>query len=408
MDFNDTPEQAAYRAEVRAWLDANAEPRRDRPSVSRRLDADEGLALAKAWQARKAEAGYACRHWPEAQGGQGRPMIETIIYDQEEAGYDVPTGFFSIGLGMCGPVMAQYATEEQKARYIPPMIRGDEVWCQLFSEPAAGSDVAGLRTRCHRDGDDWVVNGQKVWNSGAHYADWGILVTRHDPSVPKHKGLTFFFIDMKSPGIEIKPIKQINGGSNFNEVFFTNVRVPDSQRLGAIGEGWQVAITTLMNERLAVGGAPPPDFREVMKLAAACELDGRPALEDSSVREKIADWYVESMGMAHTKARTLTALSQGKVPGPENSIGKVVSASKLQNVSSFGTDLMDMGGVITDPSLMPSDALFQQSFLYSPGLRIAGGTDEILRNIIAERVLGLPGEIRVDRDVPYNDIPTGN
>ncbi len=272
-------------------------------------------------------------------------MIETIIYDQEEANFDVPTGFFSIGLGMCGPVMAQYATQEQQARFIPPLMRGEEVWCQLFSEPAAGSDVAGLRTRCHRDGDDWVVNGQKVWTSGAHYSDWGILVARHDSSLPKHKGLTFFFIE---------------------------------------------------------------DFREVMKLAAACELDGRSALEDSSVREKIADWYVEAMGMKHTKARTMTALSQGKVPGPENSIGKVVSASKLQNVSSFGADLMDMGGVITDPSLMPSDALFQQSFLYSPGLRIAGGTDEILRNIIAERVLGLPGEIRVDRDVPYSDIPTGN
>ena len=408
MDFNDTPEQAAYRAEVRAWLSANAAPRKDRPSVSRRLDAEEGLILAKKWQNKKAEAGYACRHWPTEHGGQGRPMLETIIYDQEETHFDVPTGFFSIGLGMCGPIMAKYATEEQQSRYIPPMMRGQEVWCQLFSEPAAGSDIAGLRTRCHRDGDDWVVNGQKAWTSGAHYSDYGILVARHDSSLPKHKGLTFFFIDMKSPGIDVKPIKQINGGSNFNEVFFTNVRVPDGQRLGAIGEGWQVAIATLMNERLAVGDAPPPDFREVMKLAASCLLDGRPAIDDSAVREKIADWYVESMGMKHTKARMLTALSQGRIPGPENSIGKLVSASKLQNVSSFGADLMDMGGVITDPSLMPASALFQQSYLYSPGLRIAGGTDEILRNIIAERVLGLPGEIRVDRDVPYNDIPTGS
>jgi alkylation response protein AidB-like acyl-CoA dehydrogenase len=408
MDLSYSKQDKAFRKQVRAWMKKNV-PKKDKALSTLAPDDPRRIARAKAWQRSLHQAGYVARGWPKEYGGQGdSDVMRQTIVNEELLLARAPGLIGASGLTMLGPTLLQCGTEQQKQRYLPTVLTAEEIWCQGYSEPGSGSDLASLRTRAELVGDEFIINGQKVWTSGAHYSDWGILVARHDSSLPKHKGLTFFFIDMKSPGIEIKPIKQINGGSNFNEVFFTNVRVPDSQRLGAIGEGWQVAITTLMNERLAVGGAPPPDFREVMKLAAACELDGRPALEDSSVREKIADWYVESMGMAHTKARTLTALSQGKVPGPENSIGKVVSASKLQNVSSFGTDLMDMGGVITDPSLMPSDALFQQSFLYSPGLRIAGGTDEILRNIIAERVLGLPGEIRVDRDVPYNDIPTGN
>jgi alkylation response protein AidB-like acyl-CoA dehydrogenase len=408
VDFNDTPEQAEYRAEVRAWLRANARPLVGRPTVSRRLDAQEGLALAKEWQAKKADAGYACRHFPEAYGGKGRPILETVIYEQEEEHFDVPSGFFEIGLGMCAPVLMQYATEEQKRRYVPPMVRGEEVWCQLFSEPGAGSDLAGLRMRAEQDGADWVVNGQKVWTSGAHYSDYGILVTRHDPTLPKHKGLTFFFLDMKSPGVEIRPIRQISGGSNFNEVWFTNVRIPDSQRLGQIGEGWQVSITTLMNERLAVGGAPPPDADEVLRLARMVALeDGRPALDDRAVRERIADWYVQAEGLRLIRARTMTALSRGQTPGPEASITKVVSANKLQEVSSFGADLMGVAGSLVDPEQTPQQALFQSGYLYAPGLRIAGGTDEILRNVIAERVLGLPGDIRLDRDRPFNEVPSG-
>ncbi|HUP25344.1 MAG TPA: acyl-CoA dehydrogenase family protein [Thermoanaerobaculia bacterium] len=407
MDFHDNPEQAEFRREVRGWLAKNAKPLVGRPTVSRRLDAQEGLKIAKEWQARKADAGYACMHFPKPYGGQGRPILHTVIYEEEEARFDVPSGFFEIGLGMCAPVLMQYASEEQKRRFVPPMVRGEEVWCQLFSEPGAGSDLAGLRMRAEQQGDEWIVNGQKVWTSGAHYSDYGILVTRHDPSLAKHKGLTFFFHEMRSPGIEVRPIRQIAGGSNFNEVYFTNVRIPDAQRLGQIGEGWQVSITTLMNERLAVGGAPPPDAQELVNLARAIELEHGSALEDGAVREAIADWYVQAEGLRLIRARTMTALSRGQTPGPEASITKVVSANKLQAISSFGADLLDMAGVLTSPDETLQDALFQTGYLYAPGLRIAGGSDEILRNVIAERVLGLPGDVRVDRDVPFTDVPSG-
>ena len=209
---------------------------------------------AKAWQAKKADAGYAGITWSKDWGGRGGTAIQQVIYDQEEAKYAVPRGLFDIGLGMCIPTICTWGTQEQRDRFARKALRGEEIWCQLFSEPAAGSDLAGLRTRAERDGDHWIVNGQKIWTSGAHYCDYGVLVTRSDFSAKKHKGLTYFFIDMKSPGIEIRPIKQISGASHFNEVFFTDVRMPDSQRLGAVGEGWKVSLTTLMNERYTIGG----------------------------------------------------------------------------------------------------------------------------------------------------------
>lgn len=409
MDFNDTPAEAEFRAEARAWLDKNAKRKKDPSEMTRASDLDEDAALARAkdWQARKADAGYATIHWPKKYGGRGGPIIQTVIYQMEEANYDVPRGFFEIGLGMCGPTMMMYATEEQKQRYLPKMIRGEEIWSQLFSEPYAGSDVAALRMRAERDGDDWILNGQKVWTSGAYYSDYGIIVTRHDPNVPKHKGLTFFFLDLKSPGIEIKRIKQISGNSHFCEVFMKDVRVPDTQRLGAVGNGWSVSLTTLMNERLAIGGAPPPDFEQLFSLAKKVQLETGPAIKNPAVREKLADWYVQAQGLKYTRFRTMTALSKGQTPGPEASIGKVVSAAKLQDIASFGADLMDMGGSLMDEDLAEANAMFQEAYLYAPGFRIAGGTDEILRNIIAERVLGMPGDIRVDKEVAFNKLPTG-
>ena len=410
MDFNDSPEQASFRAEVHTWLEANAKPKTGSgESLFGRQSGTEAdfVQRAQEWQKKKADAGWAALHWPEEYGGRGAAPMETVMYRQEEAKFDVPQGVFSIGLGMCGPVLMSYADEETKKRLLPEMITGEKIWCQLFSEPAAGSDLAGLRTRAVRDGDDWVINGQKVWTSGAHYCDYGILVTRHDSSLPKHKGLTFFWLDMKSPGVEIQPIKQISGASNFNEVFFTNVRIPDSQRLGEVGEGWQVSITTLMNERLAVGGAAPPDAQEMMELARQTAVDDGTALDDPSVRSRIADWYVEAEGLRLINARNITALGRGATPGPEASIAKVVSASKQQEVSGFGMDLMEMGGTLVGDDA-PAHGLFQAGFLGSPGIRIAGGSDEILRNIIAERVLQLPGDIRVDRGVPFSDIPSGS
>jgi alkylation response protein AidB-like acyl-CoA dehydrogenase len=409
MDFNDTPEEARFRAEARAWLEKNARPRSDtsEEKAARKSEA-ERLKEARAWQAKKAEAGYAAITWPREFGGMGGTPIQSVIYNQEEAKFDAPRGFFEIGLGMCIPTLMAYATPEQLKRYVRPALYGEEIWCQLFSEPAAGSDVAGLRTTSKRDGDEWIINGQKVWTSGAHLSDFGIIVTRSDPTVPKHKGLTFFFLDMKSPGIEVRPIRQISGASNFNEVYFTDVRVPDSQRLGKVGEGWKVALTTLMHERLAIGGGSGGvDVHEMLALARKVMLEDGPAIKNAAVREKIADWYVRGQGLKYTRFRTLTALSKGQTPGPESSIGKVVSAPKLQEIADFGMELADMGGIVTDEDLAPLGAAFQQSYLWAPGIRIAGGTDEILRNIIAERVLGLPGDVRVDKDVPFKDLPKG-
>ncbi len=409
MDFDDTPEEASFRAEVRAFLAANAERRKPGTAEGYRSSqsAPGALQRAKAWQAKKHAAGFAGITWPVEWGGRGGTPIQQVIYNQEEARYVVPRGFFEIGLGMCIPTLCTWGSEEQRHRYAPPALRGEEIWCQLFSEPAGGSDLAGLRTRAEKQGDEWIVNGQKIWTSGAHYSDYGILVARSDPSVPKHKGLTFFFLSMKSPGIEIRPIKQISGQSHFNEVFFTDVRIPDSQRLGAVGQGWQVSLTTLMNERLAVGDAPGPDFSEIFELARSLELEDGRAIENPAVRDKLADWYVKAQGLKYTKFRTMTALSRGETPGPEASIGKLVSASKLQEIASFGLDLLGQAGIMTDEQTMPAKALFQQALLYSPALRIAGGSDEILRNIIAERVLGLPADVRVDKDVPFNQLPTG-
>ncbi|MGB6543224.1 MAG: acyl-CoA dehydrogenase family protein [Xanthobacteraceae bacterium] len=412
MDFNDTTEEATFRAEVRRFLDVNARRKGATETTHRGRyipDANmaESLARAKAWQARKADAGFAAITWPKQWGGRGGSPIEQVIYNQEEANYAVPRGVFEIGLGMCIPTMMTYGAPGQLERYVRPALRGEEIWCQLFSEPSGGSDLAALRTRAVRDGDDWIVNGQKIWTSGAHFADFGIIVTRTDPDVPKHQGLTFFFLDMKSPGIEVRRIKQISGTSNFNEVFFTDVRVPDNQRLGKVGDGWKVSLTTLMTERLAVGDAPGPDFDDIFALARTLELDDGPAIRNPAVRERLAEWYVKTVGLKYTKLRTMTALSRGQTPGPEASIAKLVSASKLQDIASYGIDLMGMAGGVMDAEVAPMEAWFQEALLYAPGMRIAGGSDEILRNIIAERVLGMPGDIRVDKDVPFRELKTG-
>ena len=403
MDFSDTPEEAAFRTEVIAFLEANATRKAGRVIDAEPADAAY-LQKARDWQATKAKSGFAGITWPRRWGGRGGTPMQQVIYGQEEAKFNLPRGVFEIGLGMCLPTLMAYAAKEIAERYVGPALRGEEIWCQLFSEPAAGSDVAGLRTRAIRDGDDWVINGQKIWTSGAHFAEYGLLLTRTDPNVPKHAGLTMFFLDMKSPGVDVRRIKQISGTSNFNEVFFTDVRIPDSQRLGEIGAGWKVALTTLMHERLAVGTLGGPDFQDVLELARTIETNGKPALQDAALRERLADWYIESKGLEYTKFRTITALSRGQMPGPESSIYKVVSATKLQEIANYALDLMDSAGLISDPETAPMRAMFQQALLYSPGGRIAGGTDEILRNIIAERVLGLPGDIRVDRDRPFNQV----
>jgi acyl-CoA dehydrogenase len=411
MNFDDTPEEAAFRSQVRAWIDANAPKHLREPLSNAGFGSGpqgfDTMAEAKAWQKKKAEAGWACLHWPKEYGGRGATPIERVIWGQEEGVYSALGGTFIIGHGMCGPTMMAYASEEQKRRFLPPLAAGEEIWCQLFSEPAGGSDLAGLRTRAEPDGDDWIINGQKIWTSGAQYSDWGILITRTDPTVPKHKGMTMFFLDMRSAGIEIRPIKQANGQSGFNEVYFTDVRIPGAQRLGAVGGGWQVSLTTLMNERLSIGSGMSTGFPELLDFCCRVETaDGTLAVDDKAVRSKLATWACRQSGLKYTGFRAISALSRGETPGPENSIGKLVAGASMQEIAAFALDLQAQAGVLVDPEVASAVGRFQAMLLRSPATRVEGGTDEILRNIIAERVLGLPADIRVDKDVPFNQIPT--
>jgi alkylation response protein AidB-like acyl-CoA dehydrogenase len=411
MDFNDTPEEAAFRAKCRAWLGANAKPlasdEADVGVLEERSDPGT-VKRAQAWQAKKAAAGWACITWPREYGGQGGTPIQSVIWRQEESRYRTPPDLFAIGLGMLGPTIMAHGTEEQKRRYLPPMIRGEEIWCQLFSEPGAGSDLAGLATRAVRDGDEWVVNGQKIWTTGAQYSKWGMVLTRTDPTARKHDGITYFIVDMRSPGIEIRPITQINGGRGFNEVFFNDVHIPHANVVGKVNDGWRGAITTLMNERASIGsGSGGVGVRDLLRLARTSDWGGRPALDDPAVRQRIADFYVRARGLQYTGYRTLTALSRGQTPGPEASIGKLVGAPLRQEMASFALELQGAAGALSDEELSPDRAAWQHSWLASPGLRLAGGTDEILRNIVAERVLGLPGEVRIDKDLAFQDIPRG-
>lgn len=411
MNFDDTPQEAAFRKEVRTWLDANAPKQYEAGLKSSGFGhtALEGVDVMKAskdWQKKKYDAGWACLHWPKEYGGRGATPIERVIWQQEEGPYAALSSLFIIGHGMCGPTMMAYASEEAKKKYLPPLAAGENIWCQLFSEPAGGSDLAGLRTKAEKDGDDWVVNGQKIWTSGAHYSDYGILITRTDPTVPKHKGLTMFFLDMKSPGIEIRPIKQVNGQSGFNEVYFTDVRIPDSQRLGKVGDGWSVSLTTLMNERLSIGAGMPTGFPELLDFCTKLETADGPAIDNPAVRSKLATWAVRTSGLRYTAFRSISALSKGETPGPENSIGKLVAGPTMQEIAAFALDLQGESGALLNPEQAAANARFQAMLLRSPATRVEGGTDEILRNIIAERVLGLPADIRVDKAVPFNQIPT--
>src|SRR5690349_19827335 len=399
MNFDDTPQEAAFRAEAKAWIAANApkqyEEELRKSSLGRTvLQGANILEVARAWQKKKADAGWACLHWPKEYGGRGSSPIERVIWQQEEGPFGKLSGLFIIGHGMCGPTMMAFAGEEQKRKHLPLLASGEKIWCQLFSEPAGGSDVAGLRTRAEKQGDDWIINGQKIWTSGAHYSDYGILITRTDPNVPKHAGLTMFFLDMKSPGVEVRPIRQASGESGFNEVFFTGVRIPDSQRLGAVGEGWKVSLTTLMNERMSIGAQVETGFAEVFDYVRDCETSSGKAIDDPATVSKLATWAVRTSGLKYTAFRSITALSKGQQPGPENSIGKLVASSMTQDIAMFALDLQGQAGLLMNPEEAEASAKFQATLMRSPGGRIAGGTDEILRNIIAERVLGLPGDIR--------------
>jgi alkylation response protein AidB-like acyl-CoA dehydrogenase len=407
MNFDDTPEEAAYRATVRTWIETNAPDLSRLTPQERRNWHPAHKDVARRWQAAKAKAGYACISWPREHGGAGGTNIEEAIFNQEEARAGVQFTYFMTGLHMLLPALMEHTRDEASLARVAPAVRGDEIWCQLFSEPSSGSDSAGIRTAAVRDGEDWVINGQKVWNSGAQIADYGMLVARTNPDAPKHKGLTVFWLDMKAPGVEVRPIRMMSGDAELNEVFLTDVRIPDNQRIGEVDGGWKVVITTLMNERAALGSGTGLNWRDVMKLAAQVPSWEGSALDDPAFREWLADYYVQVEALRLNSFRTLTSLSRGEKPGPESSAGKLLWSGTTQDMSDHVLDILDHGGLLDDPGEALAGGAFQHRFLWAPGLRLGGGTDEIMKTIIAERVLGLPGDVRVDKNVPFREIPTG-
>jgi alkylation response protein AidB-like acyl-CoA dehydrogenase len=405
MDFNDTPELATFRSEVRAWLDANAEKRTDNLHVG--MEGEAAFAEAKDWYRKKSEAGYACLTWPKEYGGAGLTSLHDVVWSQEVANYKTRDAQFVIGIGNCGPAIMHFAEEEAKRHLLPRMASAEDVWCQLFSEPGAGSDVAGLRTRAERDGDNWKINGQKIWTSGAQYSDYGVVLTRTDPTVSKYRGLTLFMIDMRQSGVEVRPIKQMDGGQHFNEVFFNDAIVPDNYRLGEVGGGWTGALTVLMAERLAISGVQPTGFPQFLDLVKSLEIGGEPVAADPVVRERLATWYSQYAGLKALNMRMLTAVARGGMAGAEASMGKLVGAVMNQEIANFTCQMFGPYGIVQDETLSPERGHFQDSVLFAPGVRLAGGTDEVMRNILAEQVLGLPQEPRADKGMAFQDIPTG-
>ncbi|MDR3389623.1 MAG: acyl-CoA dehydrogenase family protein [Rudaea sp.] len=403
MDFNDTPEEAAFRAQAREWLAANA------PDFiihdGEILSDAEQVARGRAWQARLVDGGYAGILLPKSLGGRGGAMMEAVVFDEEEGAYHLPKdAYIGIGLGMALPVIAKHGTPAQIEKFAAATLNGDITWCQLFSEPSAGSDLAGIRTRAVRDGDDWVVNGQKVWSSWAHHADWGILIVRTDPTVPKHKGMSFFVVDMKTPGLEVRPIRQISGLSDFNETFFTDVRIPDANRIGAVGDGWACAMTVLMGERLNQGGeGKNGGISELIAYAAQTPRDGGTALDSSAVRVALACAYAEEQAEKYFQARLRTMVSRGENPGALASVVKLAYTNRYQKTSGLALEVRGPAG-LAPPAGDTETRRIQYDYIWSTALRVAGGADEVLRNQIAERVLGMPGEQRADKNVPFDQL----
>jgi alkylation response protein AidB-like acyl-CoA dehydrogenase len=392
-----------FRTSACAWLAKHAS--RYGAEARRGLSEADDLALARQWQRLKYDNGYAGISWPSQYGGGGLGELEQAIFAEEEAKLGFGTSYFGISLGQPIPVLLKYADEGTRQRFAHPALRGEEIWCQLFSEPAAGSDLAGIRLRATQDGDQWVLNGQKLWTSWAQYADYGIVVTRSDPTVAKHKGLTFFWLDMRSPGITVRPVKLANGEHDVNEVFFDDVRVADSQRLGPVGGGFGVAIDTLMIERYSAADefGFGPGLSDFVTLAKTCTIAGQPAIRDGRTRRDIANAFRQQRALAAIRTRTFMALEAGSEPGPEGAVHKLVSMRLRQKMSAAAMDLMGGAGATLDPRRFPKED-FAHSWLTVPTLRIAGGADEMLLNTIAERLLGLPQDYRPDKAVPFDQI----
>jgi len=358
------------------------------------------------------DRGLAWVHFPEGYGGlEASPKLQKVIQERiYAAGGPNPYYRNPIGYGMCGPTVVVWGSEAQKERYLRPLFTGEEIWCQLFSEPGSGSDFAGLSSRGVRDGDEWIVNGQKVWTTLAHVARWGLLVVRTDPDVPKHAGLTAFVVDMQGPGVETRPLRQMTGEAEFNEVYFTDARVPDSERLGNPGDGWRVSLTTLMNERVSIGGAIAPKgsgpIGEAVKVWQSLPADR----QDAATKDELMKLWIEAEVNRLTNIRASQNRKVG-VPGPEGSTGKLAFAESNKRIYDFAVSLMGADGMLYSTyemhrpeTAMASDSV-QKAFLRSRANSIEGGTSEVMRNILGERVLGLPGDVRVDRESAWKDVP---
>ena len=410
MDFDDTIEEQSFRHQARAWLGKHLKRRRNAVSdgylLRRPINPDE-VAWSKRYQKAKAHDGYGAITWPKEYGGYGGSVVQQVIWLEEESHFEVPTNIFGLGLGLAGPTIMVHGTQAQQETFLPRILTGEIIFCQLFSEPGAGSDLAAVRTRARRQGEQWLINGQKVWNSLAHLADYGILLARTDPTVPKHKGLSFFILPMRQSRVTVRPIRQITDAANFNEVFLDDAELPDANRLGAVGEGWGVALTTLMNERFALGGRiPGPDPEALLELAASTMADGQSAMLDAGVRQELAEVYAMQVALRFTGWRALTAISQGNSPGPVGSIGKLAAGLLAQRSGALAMGLQGANGALWGAAAS-GQGLWQQVYVSAAATRIGGGPDEVQRNIIAERLLGLPGELREDKNRPFDQVPSG-
>jgi alkylation response protein AidB-like acyl-CoA dehydrogenase len=399
MDFDDTEEDAAFRREVSAWLQDHAEVRTGVADWSRNPAHLDYVRRCREWQHTLYEGGWGAITWPEEYGGRGETSWHQTIFNQEMAKYDVSVGAFSVGIGMAGPTLIAHGSEEQKRRQLPAMLRGEAVWCQLFSEPDAGSDLAGLKSRAEQDGESFVVNGQKVWTSGAQHSDWAILIARTNPDVPKHKGITYFLVDMRSPGIEVRPLRQITGTAHFNEVFLTDVVIPAANVVGEINGGWAVAHTTMSYERALIGGTGQSiQIAQVLDLARRCGKRADPLL-----RQQVARFYTRVQLLRFMNYRVQTALSRGRLPGPEASTTKLFVSQHMGLNGELFMSLLGANGMLADDVAL-DDGFWETAFLNQWSSRLGGGTDNIQRNSLAERVLGLPREPRSDKDQPFSDL----
>ena len=397
MDFDDTPEEAAFRHEARVWLAARARARGEGVASG----ASGYVGANKVWQRTLFDGGWVGLSWPVAYGGRGLDPMRVSIFGQEHAQFGESTGVFTVAIGMVGPTLIAHGSEEQKQRYLNAMLKGDEVWCQLFSEPGAGSDLAALGTRAEQDGDEWVVNGQKVWTSGAQNSDFGILLARSDPDAPKHRGITCFILDMRTPGIDVRPLRQITGTAHFNEVFLNDVRIPTANVVGAVNDGWRVAITTLTSERGAIGAAKGPiGFGEFVEAAQA-----RGIIENPIVRQQLAHAFTRQELLRYFGLRLQSALSQSRMPGAEASVVKLLYSQNCErNAQLIG--LLGAEGMLLDYANSEGMAL-QEYFLSQWASRIGGGTDQVQRNIVGERALGLPRDSDSSRDTPWKALVKG-